>query len=104
MNKPFHPFIFSAYFVLALLGLTVDQVRLSVVLRPLVVVLLAAALLLAGLRLWLRDGRRAAILATLLLTLFFTYGHVYNALEQAGIPLGRHRVLMPLWVALAGVS
>ena len=104
MNKPFHPFLFSAYFVLALLGLNVDQVRLSVVLRPLVAALLAAALLLAGLRLWLRDGRRAAILATLLLTLFFTYGHVYNALEQAGIPLGRHRVLMPLWVALAGVS
>ena len=89
MNKPFHTFIFSAYFVLALLGLNIDQVRPMVALRPLAAALLAAALLLAGLRLWLRDGRRAAILATLLLTLFFTYGHVYNALEQAGIPLGQ---------------
>jgi len=104
MKKPLHPFLFAAYFVLALLGLNVDQVRLSVALRSLVIVLLAAGLLWALLRLWLRHGQRAAVLASLLLALFFVYGHLYNALEQAGIFLGRHRLLMPLWLVLAGVG
>ncbi len=70
-----------------------------VVLRPLILALLAAGLLLALLHLWLSDWRQAAVLVSLLLALFFTYGHVYQALEQANF-LGRHRFLAPAWLAL----
>ena len=104
MKKPFHPFLFSSYFVLALLASNVDQVYLSVGLRSLVVALLVTGLLWLLMHLWLRNGQKAAILTSMLLIFFFTYGHIYNALEQAGISLGRHRVLMPLWVVLAGLG
>ncbi|MBN2148219.1 MAG: hypothetical protein JW726_12570 [Anaerolineales bacterium] len=96
-----HPLLFSAYFVLALVGLNIDQVKPALILRPLLVVLLGATLLWLVLRLLLKDWRRAAIAATLLLVLFFTYGHVYNFLEQNVPFLGRHRVLLPLWIILA---
>lgn len=98
---PLHPFIFSAYFVLALLGLNIDQVRPLVVLRPLLLTLTGAGLLFGLLRLLLRDSLRAAAAATLLIGLFFTYGHIYHFLEGQGIFLGRHRLLLPLWGALA---
>ena len=104
MKKPFHPFLFTSYFVLALLAANVDQVYLSVGLRSLVVALLVTGLLWLLMHLWLRNGQKAAILTSMLLIFFFTYGHIYNALEQAGISLGRHRVLMPLWVVLAGLG
>ncbi len=104
MKKPFHPFLLTSYFVLVLLALNVDQVYLSVALRSLLVALLATSLLWALLRLWIRDAQKASILTSLLLIFFFTYGHVYNVLEQAGIFLGRHRALMPLWVVLAGLG
>jgi hypothetical protein len=56
------------------------------------------------LRLWLGEARRAALTASLALALFFTYGHVYNALEQTGTGLGRHRILLPLWSLLAAAG
>jgi len=101
---PLHAFFLAAYFVLALLGLNIDQVRPLVALRPLLLALAGTALLLILLRLILRDGLRAAAVTTLLIGLFFTYGHVYHFLEGRGIFLGRHRLLLPLWAGLAGLG
>jgi hypothetical protein len=106
MKKPFHLFFFSAYFVLALLALNIDQVKPSAAYRSLVVTLLAAGILWCFLRLVVRDWDKAAILTSFYLLLFFTYGHIYHLLEPVsilGVAIGRHRLLIPLW-ALVGVS
>ncbi len=68
----------------------------------------AAGLLLAGfslvlLRLVFRDWRVAGLISSLLLVLFFSYGHAYSALK--GVDVGdfllvRHRYLVPAWIAL----
>jgi len=77
-----------------------------VVFRPLLVSL-AIALCLLGLMHWiLRNWHRAALVTFMAFFLFFTYGHVYNALEDmtlAGISIFRHRTLLPFLVGIFGV-
>jgi hypothetical protein len=50
-----------------------------------------------------RNWARAAVLTCGVLLLFFTYGHVYSLAKDwtvAGLLIGRHRVLLPLWGVL----
>ncbi|MGH2455999.1 MAG: hypothetical protein ACRDHD_07060 [Candidatus Limnocylindria bacterium] len=79
-----------------------EQISLDPLLEPLGLSLLGAGILLAGLALpaWLlrRAPERAALLATLLIGLFFAYGHVWNAVGEL---LGSHR---PLFLACGVVA
>ncbi|MCK4897470.1 MAG: hypothetical protein KAS38_01725, partial [Anaerolineales bacterium] len=60
-----HPFLFAVYPVLALLAYNVEETRLSVSLRPLLISLIgAAALLLIG-KLLLKDWYKAGLFSTL---------------------------------------
>ncbi|HEY3476420.1 MAG TPA: hypothetical protein VGK56_17530 [Anaerolineales bacterium] len=52
----------------------------------------------------LRDWNRAALVTSILLILFFSYGHVYIALKSiniSGFYLFRHRTLIPIWLGLS---
>lgn len=95
-----HPLLFAVYPVLALLASNISQVKPSAAVRPLGLSIAAAFVLWGLLFLFLRDVRRSALLVTWWLMLFFTYGHVYNFLEQNSA-LGRHRLLLPIWIFLA---
>jgi hypothetical protein len=100
----FHPFLFGFYAVLAMFAHNIGQVEVTSVFRSLVVVPLGILILLVSLRLVIRDWYKTSIIASLLIVLFFSFGHVYNALEQLylfGEPLGRYRYLAPLWIAIA---
>ena len=104
---PIHPFLIAAYAVLALLSHNIEEIKPDVATRSLLVSLVASSLLFLVLRIFIRDWQRAAILATITLTLFFSYGHVYDFLEQTsilGLSLGRHRILAPLWLVIWVVS
>lgn len=104
---PFYPFLFSLYPALALLAFNISEVEAAVIWRPLAVSLAGTFLLLLLLRLLLRDWQRAALGAALLLFLFFSYGHIYGWLKSinlSGFVIGRHRFLLPLWLALGGLS
>jgi hypothetical protein len=98
-----HPFLFAVYPVLYLLSVNVKQVALNAALRPALVSLAAAGLILAVLRPVLKSWRKAALLTTLILSAFFLYGHLINFLALhplAGIDLGRHRYLAPPYLAV----
>lgn len=96
---PLHPFLIAGYAVLALLGHNIEEIPPVVALRGLLVTLAACTIIYLGNRLWLKDWRKAAILTTIMLVLFFSYGHVYDYLE--GIhSLGRHRYLAPIYLGL----
>ena len=94
-----HPFLFAAYPVLALLAYNLGESRVTAGMRSLVLVLFVAAVLLLLTYLLLRNWQKAAMITTLAIVLFFSYGHVYNFLEQA-TSLGRHRLLLPLFGVL----
>jgi len=106
-----HPFLWAAYFPLALLGGNIEQLHPGLAVRSLLSALLVAGLLLLAARLFFRDWHRAAASTSLFMIAFFTYGHVYSLVEDRqlfGILLGRHRflaavyilVLAVLWIAL----
>ena len=55
----------------------------------------------------MRNWTRAALLSLLLLILFYSYGHIYSLLKSVsilGVAIGRHRLLAPVWVLLAGLA
>jgi hypothetical protein len=100
---PLYPLLLSVYPPLALLSANLGQVAFLAVVRSLLVSLLFGALVYGLLRLALKSWQRAAPLAAFLLVLFFTYGHIYGVLEslQVGnVAIGRHRYLVPVWIAL----
>lgn len=73
----FHPFLFAAYPVLHLYSLNADQTDLQTVLPPLVLFPALAGLLWGLCRLVIGSARSAALMTSLAVLLFFSYGHVY---------------------------
>jgi hypothetical protein len=93
---PFHPFLFAAYAVLALLAANVQQVPLRDSLRSFAFALAVAGLALAIAWLATRKAAKAGLLASLVVVAFFSYGHLYDVLRGVavgGVVLGRHRFL-----------
>jgi hypothetical protein len=104
---PFYPLLFGLYPILALTAFNITQIDLSLTFRAFLGSLLLAAVLFAALHLVMRNWPRAAFLSLLLLILFYSYGHVYVLLKSVsllGIAVGRHRLLLPIWVLLAGLA
>ena len=102
-RMPLYPFFFIAYPVLALLGFNINEVESSVLWRPLILLLLSAIILFVLLWVLLRDWHRAAVLLSVVIFFFFTYGHAYLYLKKidiAGFIVGRHRYMLPLWLAV----
>jgi len=104
-HRVFHPVLLAAYPVLALWAFNVDWLRPQEPLRPLLLSVGAALLLLVILAQLLHDWDRAGILVSVLMILFFSYGHLYEAMKSLGLgaSLGRHRYLGPLFLA-AGIA
>lgn len=101
---PLHPFLFAIYPILALLAFNISEVDFSSGLRPMVLSILVAGLLLLILYLIYRDWRRTGLVSTIILILFFSYGHAYlllKGVEVGGFYLFRHRTLVPIWIILA---
>ena len=102
---PLHPLLFAVYPILALLAVNVSEVDASSAWRSLWVAAIAAGLLALAHYALFRDVKRAALFSTLMLILFYSYGHVYlllKGLEIDGLYLFRHRTLIPLWMVLGG--
>lgn len=99
-----HPLLFGIYPILYQWVLNISEISTKHVFRPLVVSLFAVVLLLLIFHLIYHDWTKAALVTTILLILFYSYGHVYIAFKE--ITLGevypfRHRTLVPVWVAAA---
>jgi hypothetical protein len=103
---PLHPFLFATYPILALLAINISEVDFSSGLRSLLLSVLLAGLLLFISFLIYRDWQRAALISTIILILFFSYGHIYILLKGVhvnGFYLFRHRTLIPIWLGLAAL-
>ena len=103
-----HPLLFAAFPVLYLFAHNIQEgVSAGDLLRALVPIIGAAGILFAIATLVLRDYRKAGLVVSALVLLFFSYGHVYLAVKGwriGGVSVGRHAVLGTLWILLiAGV-
>ncbi len=100
---PFHPLLFAAYPVLALLATNIHEVSPSVVWRPLGVVLIATGIVLLVTRLILGDWAKASLATSFIILLVFTYGRFYEYLKTTPlVEMGvvRHRYLAILFFSL----
>lgn len=98
-----HPFLFALFPVLSLFSHNMEELSARVMVAPAVVVLVAALLSWLVLRLLLKDAKRAGLVVSLGIVLFFSYGHFSGfAGGLPGVASGvlRHRLLLPLWVGL----
>jgi hypothetical protein len=104
---PFHPFLLALYPVMALLSSNIHEVNASVVVRPLILSGVIMGVVWGLSSLLLKSWRRAALLTTWFLVLFFTYGHIYGFLKAhplGGIQLGRYRLLVPVYLVVFGLG
>jgi hypothetical protein len=104
---PFYPLFFAANPVLALLATNIVEVDIPVIYRPLLLTTFFSILILFITRLFLGNLQKAALVTTILMILFFTYGHVYQLLESKdilGMNIGRHRYLVPFYVGVGGLG
>ncbi len=97
MKKIFiiHPFLFAAFPVLALFAQNRNQILFFKTLMPMAVVLGLTTLLLLLLRLILKDTKKAAIIVSMFLIFFFSYGHVFNIIQDWWQI--KHRYLLLPW-------
>jgi hypothetical protein len=103
----FHPFLLAIYPVLALLAENFGEVSAWVVLRPFLVSLIGCGIMLGLLSLIHRNTQRAALVSSLALFAFFSYGHVYTYLSTRpifGITLGHNRYLAPIYLLIIVVG
>ena len=102
-----HPFLFSVYPILMLVAYNIQTVTAWMVFRPIVVAIVVAGLLFGMFSLILRNSRKAGLFVTLLMLLFFSYGHVYGILKENpifGVTLGRHSIMISLWLVIFAVG
>ena len=96
LKFPFHPLLLAVYPVLALYAVNIKEVSSSVIWRPLLISITFGMLIIFILRLIFRDWLKAALLTSLILLIFFSYGRIYDYLRTtrlADLNLVRHRYL-----------
>jgi hypothetical protein len=72
----YHPFIFAVVPIISLYVANIDEVDLSSIIRSLLLSILISALLFVITSVVLKDIHRAGLITSLVLLLFFSYGHL----------------------------
>jgi len=104
---PWYPILIALYAPLALLAHNLGQVDIRSGIRAILITVVLAFFILFLSRLILGDWARAGAVSMVFFVLFFMYGHVYTAIknyEISGLIIGRHRYLIVVWLALAGLG
>jgi len=102
-KHPIYLILFAFFPILSLTASNIGQIFIGEVWRPLLFSLLLAFIVYELINLSIHNTPRAALIAVILLFLFFSYGQIYSAFEGTevfGIGLFRHRVLLPLFMVL----
>jgi len=95
---PLYPLLLSIFPVLSLASYNIHEIFVSAMFRPLIASLLLGVIAYGLAYLLTKDIHRAALASSLVLLLFFAYGHIYDALEDltvSGAAIFRHRTLLP---------
>jgi len=101
MKSFIHPFLFTIFPILFLFSHNVGGgISISEIIIPSAVALGFAALLLLFLSLLLKDRDRVGIVGSIILILFFSYGHVFEIVRHwriGSLDLDNHVYLMLVW-------
>lgn len=93
-----HPFLFALYPIIGYFAYGIVFVQPGDIVRSLVISFLVSSGLFGLFSLFMRSFYRGGLATTLVILLFFSYGHVYN--WMAGFTLPRSDVLAAIWGAV----
>lgn len=98
-----HPFLLSLYPLVALIAVNIDQIQMAELWRSFVLVLAAAAILCLIVFLPTRNWGKSGLVCTLMLVLFFSWGHIFRLIEAkrvGDILIGRADFLLAAWSSI----
>jgi len=98
-----HPLLIGIYPVITLLAHNIDELAVEDGIRSLYLSFLLPVILLIIFYLFFKNWQKSALVVTLFILLFFSYGHIYSAIEHLQIfnfVIGRHRFLIIAWAGL----
>jgi hypothetical protein len=97
------PFIFGIWPVLTLISFNISEMQLNDGYRALLYAFIGTLLIYIFLSILIRNPIKSALLTTLIIVLFFSYGHSHDLLLDItifGQPLGRHTILGFAYIAV----
>ena len=98
LDIPIHPFLFAVYPILFIYSSNLTDVFLAEIFMPIIISLVATTFIFFALKFVLKDKNKAAVITTVVLIIFFSYGHVFSLIENfkiGGAIIGRNRYLLP---------
>jgi len=107
MRKPIYPVLFAVFPALCLYAYNIDETPFADLLLPLFISVAGTLLLFFVLRLFVKDYNKVAIITSLALVLFFSYGHIRNLIfssPDVTISLTKNLFMVSLWGVLLVAS
>ena len=106
-SKIFHPFLIAFFPIITIYSVNIGSIQLEQFVLPTLLIVGSAFLLFLCLKYILKNGKKAALIISLSFIIFFSFGHVYNMLNQVSIgdtDLGSNRILLPIFTILFGIG
>ena len=97
-----HPYLFSLYFILFLYAINIQYTPFPSTYRVILFHLIAVSILFALFRLLSKNWYRAALVTSLVVVLFNSYGHVFKFIggrQFLGFSPGRADILASVWIS-----
>ena len=99
-----HPFLFAIFPIILLYSQNIYLLPIEEIIIPILLVVGLTTISWIILNYFLKNMLKAGLIISLFLVTFFSYGHVYNILNEIsflGFDIGRHMfVLVPFFVVL----
>jgi hypothetical protein len=99
-----HPFFFALYPIVELRNYNITYVDTAALLRPILLALVSTSVVWIVLRLVTREWKKSGIITTLVMIVFFSYGHVFIQIESLTGEMIRHRYLVLVYAVLLVVG
>ena len=105
--KIFHPFLIAFFPIAAVYSVNIGLIKPEEFILPLILIVGCAILLFFCLKYILKNRKKAALIVSFALIIFFSFGHTYNVVNQVdivGIDFGSNKILLPLFTILFGLG
>jgi len=106
-SKIFHPFLIAFFPIIAIYSVNIGLIQLEQFILPTLLIVGSSFLSFLCLSYILKNRKKAALIVSLAFIIFFSFGHVYNMLNQVSIgntDLGSNSILLPIFAILFGIG
>src|SRR3990172_13379693 len=87
LTFPFHPFFLAIFPILFLYSHNIKELFINSTFLPLAVTIVLTSFLTIVLKVFMKDFKKVAAFVSLLLVLFFSYGHILNLMKNFELSL-----------------